>query len=136
MSEESSGFPWPPYYGHFNFFEARMRGHSRIKSIKAAQAGVYDLTLTTDSSIRVFVCECYSFGVAEYVEVMRKLGQLDAIVINSAWCGYTWDAKHTTRGDKVGLYKIGDFMAALNKPHIWDYLNESEKERFAKQGWL
>jgi hypothetical protein len=79
---------------------------------------------------------CYSFGVAEYVETTRQLGHLDAIIINSMWCGYTWDAKRTTRADKVGLYKIRDFMAALNKQNLWDYLNDSEKEKFAKEGWL
>jgi len=131
-----AAFPWPPYYGHFNFFEARMRGHGRIKAMSASAEGVYDLTLTTGVSIRVFICECYSFGAAEYVETTSKLGRLDAIIINSAWCGYTSDAKRTARAEKVGLYKIGDFMAALNRPNLWDYLNEGEKEAFKKKGWL
>lgn len=136
MDEQTSAFPWPSYYGHFNFFEARMRGHSRVAAFKGNDAGVYDLTLASGGSIRIFICECYSFGLAEYIETIEKLGRLDAIVINSAWCGYTWDAKRTSRSDKVGLYKIGDFMAALNKPEVWDYLNDAEKETFQKKGWL
>ncbi|WP_159008522.1 hypothetical protein [Bradyrhizobium sp. S69] len=137
MSDEvTPTFPWPSYYGHFNFFEARMRGHGSVKAINANPNGVYDLTLTSGRLIRVFICECYSFGVAEYTEVTQKLGHLDAIIINSAWCGYTWDAKRTTRADKVGLYKIGDFMSALNKHNAWDHLNDAEKEKFAKEGWL
>jgi hypothetical protein len=134
--EETSAFPWPSYYGHFNFFEARMRGHSRITGIKGDGNGIYNLTLASGGSMRIFICECYSFGVAEYVETIEKLGQLDVIVVNSAWCGYTWDAKRTARSDKVGLYKIADFMAALNKPKVWDYLNDSEKEAFKTKGWL
>ena len=50
--------------------------------------------------------------------------------------GYTWQAKRTSRSDKVGLYRIGNFMAALNKPNVWDYLNESEAETFKEKGWL
>ena len=136
MAEEISVYPWPSYYGHFNFFEARMRGHSRIESLQGNGSGVYDLVLTSGGSLRVFICECYSFGVAEYIETIGRLGALGAIIINSAWCSYTWDAKRTSRSDKVGLYKIGDFMAALNKPKVWDYLNEGETETFKEKGWL
>jgi hypothetical protein len=113
-----------------------MRGHSRITGIKSDGNGIYDLALASGGSMRIFICECYSFGVAEYVETIEKLGQLDAIVVNSAWCGYTLDAKRTARSNKVGLYKIADFMAALNKPKVWDYLNDSEKEAFKTKGWL
>jgi hypothetical protein len=136
MAEETSSFPWPPYYGHFNFFEARMRGHSRITGIKNEGGGIYDLALASGDSMRVFLCECYSFGVAEYIETIEKLGRLGSIVINSAWCGYTLQAKHTARSEKIGLYKIGDFMAALNKSNAWDYLNDGEKDAFQKNGWL
>lgn len=136
MPEEKSTFPWPSYYRHFNFFEARMRTHSRIASIKGHGDGVYELGLSAGGSLRVFVCECYSFGVAEYGETVERLGKVDAIIINSAWCGYTPDAKRACRADKVGLYKIGDFMAALNKLKLWEYLNEVEVENFTKRGWL
>jgi hypothetical protein len=129
-------FPWPSYYRHFKFFEARMRQHGCIARIKSAENGVYDLALSSGDSLRVFVCDCYSFGAAEYAETIDKLGKLDAIVINSAWCSYTSDAKRTCRSNQVGLFKIGDFMAALNKPRIWEYLTEAETAAFTKKGWL
>jgi hypothetical protein len=135
VPEETAAYPWPSYYGHFDFFEGRMRSHSRIASIMGSGDGVYDLGLKKGGALRVFICECYSFGVAEYTEVVAKLGQLDAIIINSAWCGYTPDAKRMCRTDKVGLFKIKDFMAALNKPDLSSYLNATEKEAFAKKGW-
>lgn len=113
-----------------------MRGHSRIKSLIGDGNGIYDLALNAGGSMRIFICECYSFGVAEYIETIDKLGPLDVIVINSAWCGYTLDAKRTSRSNNVGLYKIGDFMAALNKPEIWGYLNDREAETFKEKGWL
>src|SRR3546814_1248291 len=34
------------------------------------------------------ICECYAFGVADYIETTGKLGHLDLVIINSAWCGY------------------------------------------------
>jgi hypothetical protein len=136
MSASSSSFPWPPYYGHFQFFEKRMQQHSQVTSLKAHGGGVYDLALRLGDPLRLFICECYSFGAAEYIETIGNLGELDAIVINSAWCGYTSEAKKLCRNEQVGLFKIGDFMAALNKPKIWSYLNETEKDAFEKKGWL
>src|SRR3546814_12029570 len=38
--------------------------------------------------LRLFICECYAFGVADYIETTGKLGHLDLVIINSAWCGH------------------------------------------------
>ena len=85
--------------------------------------------------IRVFICDCYSFGVAEYMEVLNQIGHVDAIIINSNWCGYSLDVKHYCMEYKVGVFNIGDFMAALNRPNFWTYLNSFEVEDFKKMGW-
>jgi hypothetical protein len=136
MTGHSDKFPWPPYYGHFAFFEQRMRTHSGVTNLKSESNGVYNLTTKFGKSLRIFICECYSFGAAEYVETTQTLGKFDAIVINSAWCGYTMEAKYLTRNDKVGLFKIGNFMSALNKADVWDHLTEAENETFKTNGWL
>jgi len=129
-------FPWPPYYGHFNFFETVMRQHRCVSNVKKVDAHTYELTLSTGGKLRVFICECYSYGVAEYAETTAALGSFDAILINSNWCGYTPDAKRICRGDKVGLFKIRDFMAALNKRDFWSYLTDAEIQSFKEKGWL
>lgn len=136
MPGHSEQFPWPSYYGHFAFFEQRMNAHSGVVSLKAVGDGVYEITTKHRKTVRIFICECYSFGAAEYVETTQALGELDAIVINSAWCGYTMEAKRLARNDEVGLFKIGNFMSALNKADLWDHLTEEEHEIFKNKGWL
>jgi hypothetical protein len=129
-------FPWPPYYGHFQFFEKRMRSHSQVSNLKALGNGLYEITTRNGDALRVFACECYSFGAAEYVETTEALGHLDVILINSAWCNYTLEAKRLCRTDKVGLFKIGDLMAALNRQGLHNHLTKDEREAFKKNGWL
>jgi hypothetical protein len=128
-------FPWPNYYGNFNFFEDRMN-HNRVRTLNNLCNGRYDIVRDTGEVLRIFICDCYSFGVAEYIETKSKLGKLDAIIINSCWCGYTLEAKHHCRLQEVGLFTMADFMAALNMQDPWTYLHESDKKLFKKNGWL
>lgn len=132
MPAHSEAFPWPSYYGHFNFFEARMREHNRVSSISYEAAGVYNLILHNNKCLRIFICECYSFGVAEFIEVSMNVHNIDAIIINSNWCGYTMEVKHHCRKLNVGVFNIADFMAALNRDDFWNHLDQREKESLKK----
>ena len=136
MPAHSQDFPWPSYYGNYDFFEARLQEHNGVADIDLLGDGLYKVTRASGQPLQVFICECYSFGVAEYFESIEKLGPLDAVIINSIWCGYTYEAKRLCRDQKVGLFKIGDFMAALNRQKFWTDLSERETEYFKEQGWL
>lgn len=134
MPAHSEEFPWPSYYGHFKFFEDRMKQHSKIKSVEKVDGGLYNLTLSDSRTLKVFICECYSYGTAEYIETLKNIGQIDSVIISSNWCGYTRDLKIQCRTDKVGLFDIRDFMAALNQTNYWIYLNEHDAKTFKKLG--
>ena len=122
MPANSEEFPWPSHYGHFNFFEKRMKDHGRVGSITPDGDGVYLLMRSDGQELRVFICECYSFGVAEYLEVLKKVAEVDAVVINSMWCGYTSEAKRQATSDHKGLFKVSEFMGALNMQDYWNYV--------------
>lgn len=136
MAAHNEVFPWSSYYGHYKFFEGLLSKHEKVSILTALGDGVYGLARPRGDTLRVFICECYAFGVAEYLEAIEKLGHLDAVIINSEWCGYSPDAKLHCRENSVGLFKIGEFMAALHRDDYWMYLTDREKEYFSKQGWL
>jgi hypothetical protein len=135
MASHSLGFPWPSHYGHFDFFERKMEQHQKVASLVVESGGVYRLVRVGGDTLRVFICECYAFGVAEYLETTSQLDQLNAIIINSAWCGYSPEAKRQCRDEGVGLFRIGEFMGALNRVDYWAYLTEWEEKYFLQQGW-
>lgn len=136
MPAHSEEFPWPSCYGHFSFFEQRMHAHSRVRDLEASGEGKYRLFKTDGTVLETFICECYSYGAAEYLETTTKLGKLDVIIISSNWCGYSDDLKMQCRDEQVGLFSIRDFMAALNRPDFWAYLSDWDKERYKKRGLL
>ncbi|WP_326525551.1 hypothetical protein [Sphingomonas sp.] len=98
--------------------------------------GVYRLIRANGDTLRTFICECYAFGVAEYMETVAQLGHLNAVIINSAWCGYSPDARRHCRDDNVGLFRIGEFMGALHSDEYWAYLTDQEAKYFGERGWL
>jgi len=136
MPAHNDKFPWMSYYGHYKFFEDKMLLHNRVGDIQNTGDGLYEINLGVGKVIKVFICECYSFGLAEYYETIEKLGEIQAVIIDSIWCGYTSEAKRYCREHGVGLFSIGEFMAALNMENFWEYLTKEEKEYFKKKGWF
>ena len=132
MPVHDKEFPWMSYYGNYKFFEDRMTSHSKVYNILNIGDGIYDIELTDGEKLRVFICECYSFGLAEYYESVEKLGELNAVIINSNWCGYSMEAKLHCREYEVGMFDINGFMAALNIKNFWEYLTKQEKKYFKK----
>ncbi|EPY7408850.1 hypothetical protein ABVL72_24260 [Klebsiella pneumoniae] len=136
MPAENNKFPWLSYYRNYNFFEQRMREHSKVVSCENINIGLYNIRLTNGKILKVFICECYAFGTAEYVESCENYGELNAVVISSNWCGYSLDIKRDCMQNNVGIFNIGGFMAAINRDMFWTYMTEYEKERFKEYGWL
>lgn len=136
MVAHSQIFPWPSYYGNYEYFERQIGNHDQVEVLTRQSSGIYDLERTQGDTLRIFVCECYAFGIAEYIETTQKIGEVDAVIINSAWCGYSPEAKQHCRSAQVGLYKIGDFMAALRRVDYWNYLSERERKFFQEHGIL
>ena len=136
MPAHNDEFPWMSYYGNYNFFEQRMREHTKVRSINLINPSIYEINLVDGRKLRVFICECYSFDIAEYIELCRNYESLDAIVISSNWCGYSLDVKRHCMADHVGVFNISGFMAAINRNEFWSYLTRFERERFQENGWL
>jgi hypothetical protein len=113
-----------------------MGSHSRVLELNPLGQGRYRLTKNDGVVLEIFICECYSYGSAEYLETITKLGKLDAIIISSNWCGYTEELKMQCRDERVGLFNIRDFMAALNHPELWLYLSAWEEEKLKKRGLI
>ena len=129
MPAHNSTFPWLSYYGHYAFFEARMREHSKVRDIRRINTGLYDVRLLDGRTLRTFICECYAFDDASYHETVENYGPVNAVVISSNWCGYDFEMKLARMQDRVDVFDIKGFMAAINRPNFWEYMTEDERDR-------
>ncbi|WP_444924376.1 hypothetical protein ACJJH9_03860 [Microbulbifer sp. DLAB2-AF] len=136
MTAHNEEFPWMSYYRNYKFFEQRMHEHSKVDSLENIEPGLYSISLHSGSVLRVFICECYSFDVAEYIEACENYGSLDAVVISSNWCDYSLDVKRYCMSENVGIFDISGFMAAINRKKYWTYMTQHERDHFQENGWL
>lgn len=113
-----------------------MHEHSKVDFIENIAPGLYNIGLHSGRELKIFICECYSFDVAEYIESCENYGALDAVVISSNWCGYSLDVKRHCMSENVGVFDISGFMAAINRNEYWAYMTKYEKDRFQENGWL
>ncbi|WP_019217976.1 hypothetical protein [Legionella tunisiensis] len=135
MPAHNEDYPWMNYYGNYNFFEEGMQAHTNVETITKVNPSLYEIKLTDGRVIKTFICECYSFSITEYQELCERLGEINAVIINSNWCSYTLEVKRHCMNENVGIYDIRGFMAAINMKNYWQYLTESEKEKFKEKGW-
>ena len=127
MPSHSENFPWPSFYGNYRYFEHAVWDHRATLVLTEESPGVYEYRRQIGDSLRVFICDCYSFGLAEYQEVIDEIGDVDVIVINSGWCGYTQQAKEHCKSQKVGLFRFGEFMGAMNMREYWNYVAPDDR---------
>ena len=110
-----------------------MREHSKVLGLQKINTGLYDVCLLDNRVLRVFVCECYSFGDADYHETVENSGPVNAVVISSNWCSYDFEMKLARMQEEVGVFDLQGFMAAINRPKYWEYMTESERKDWLKR---
>ena len=133
MTAHNKTFPWSSYYGNYRFFEERMNSHGKVRDLREIDSGLYELILNDGRELRVFICECYSYDLAEYYETVENIGKVNAVIINSNWCGYTLDAKTHCMNNQVGLFDIRTFMSALNRERFWEVMTDYEKDQLSRR---
>ncbi|WP_336026043.1 hypothetical protein [Acinetobacter pittii] len=128
MPAANNDFPWMSYYGNYNSFKRKIKFHDKVVKVVDIDAanGLFDI-VQENRTLRIFICECYSFGVAEYEEALEKFENLDAIIINSTWCSYTPDVKEYCKEQRVGVFNLAEFFGAINLLNFWNYVAPNER---------
>lgn len=109
-----------------DFFEKILSQHSMIASFKKTENFVYRLNLINNNSYLVRLTNKYSVSLSDIVEGINE--GFDAIVTISSWNDYTYDAKEYALQHDFGLFKIREFMGALNFSNPSQYYTRIDEE--------
>jgi hypothetical protein len=112
-----SGLGWndPPSTSSLEFFVRAVGEHTRVVGVDAEGSQVFRVRRRELPDVRVWVCDVYTLGVADYAAIRAADGDLDAIVTLSGYNQYTPQAKDQGKEDGIGVFKFGELMSALHR---------------------
>jgi hypothetical protein len=93
---------------------------------------LFAVVRTYGDTLYVWLSDVYTLGEAEYLFLRGKTPEINCIVSVSGYNRYTDEAKEQAIRDRVGLFKIGEFLGALNVKDFWTYVPRPKTDRDAK----
>lgn len=105
----------PPGASGRAWFEQKIKGHTRVRGLQAINELVYVVERVNMPDVRVWLCEAYTFGVADYYAVRQADPEVNAVVVLSVWNHYTPEAVAEAKGDGVLIGTTGELMSALHR---------------------
>lgn len=115
------------------FFEQAMRNHTRVDNIIRISEAYYEIHRDCLSTIKVFVSNYYALSEADYYEVIDEYPDIDCLITISDWNEVTDEAYILGKRHCVGVFKISDFMRAINEERPYTYtkpINRNNNGRF------
>lgn len=118
-------FPRPQ---SITFFERAMRNHNKVRKINKLSDSYYEIVRLDLSSIRVFVSNYYALSLADYYEVLEEYSDIDCLITISNWNGVTQDAYAQGKRNSVGVFKMDEFLGAINFEEPSRYIRPIDRE--------
>ncbi|AVM70927.1 hypothetical protein CO204_02125 [Streptococcus mutans] len=94
------------------YFEQTLERHGRIVRYERPEDFIYKLFLSGGKTYLVWLTNKYTVSINDVVEKINE--GFDALITISMWNSYTYEAKKYALQKHFGLFKIREFMGALN----------------------
>lgn len=123
------------YYTIPQYFLARMAEHSAVLSVKDVSTEeffLYNVVRARHPDITVWLSDAYRFGDMDYQNRPRELIAGDYIIIaRPEAMGAV--SRHLIDVANVGVGMLGEFMGALNRRDMWNYVAPTWEEKQEKK---
>jgi hypothetical protein len=105
----------PPDANSREFFKSTLGQHARVREVVEEAPQRYLLKRRGMDSVRLFLTNVYTLGIADYLAISQAHQDIDAIVTLSGYNTYTPEAKAQALQNGTGLFKFKELMGALHK---------------------
>ncbi|MFT8349337.1 hypothetical protein [Clostridium saccharoperbutylacetonicum] len=109
------------------FFENAIRSHSKVRGLTKINDFYYSIDRINLKSVKIFITNLYTIGLADYLEINDIFNDLDGIVTISNWNGYTSQVKSVAKKNRIGIFIFEEFMGALNINDIYNYTKRDSR---------
>lgn len=96
------------------FFLENVGQHAKVESVEQESQNVFVVHRRRMPDVRVWLCDVYTVGIADYTRIRDADFDIDCIVTISGFNSWTREAKDQGLEDGVGVFKYGQFKGALN----------------------
>jgi len=118
-----------PSWKSVQFFRDAIASHTVVESLIDRGENVFVINRKLRSPVVVFLTDVYTVGMADLVDVMARIPDLNCIVTISNWNGYTYEAKEHGIQNQLGVFLLSELMGALNRQDYWAYVKHDEDGR-------
>ncbi|WP_444283365.1 hypothetical protein [Granulicatella adiacens] len=109
------------------FFEKAMNNHSRVSRYRCLSDSYYEIYRNELPTIKVFVANYYALSVSDYYDIVSDY-EVDCLVTISKWNRVTQDAYELGKSNGIGVFKMDEFLGALNNARPCTYIRPIDRE--------
>lgn len=109
------------------FFEKAMNNHSIVIGCRRLSDSYYEIYRDELPTIKVFVANYYALSLSDYYDIVSDY-KVDCLVTISKWNGVTQDAYELGKSNGVGVFKMDEFLGALNYARPCTYIRPIDRE--------
>src|SRR4051812_2285559 len=93
-----------------------MESHNKVSGVEKVSPNRWDLTLTNDAVVQVFITDVYTFSASDYARLRAQYPDVDIIVSASKWNHFSTQASEEAADDGVATVKLGgQLMSVLHE---------------------
>lgn len=112
--EQLLDLPEAPDYHAMKFWNSTVPNHAKVVRIEQVDDRKYRIERSYGDTITCFLSNQYDFTLTDYHAIIARHGDVDAIINISDWNGYSLDAKNLSVENRIGLFKLREFLGALH----------------------
>ncbi|WP_147565059.1 hypothetical protein [Coprococcus eutactus] len=100
------------------FFKRVMMEHEKVEKIDLVEEddykAVFEIHLADGRTLVTYIGDVYVLTAADVRAIVSEYEMVDSIVVVSNWDEYTSEAKEIAKTMGIGVFKLKEFMKAIN----------------------
>lgn len=100
------------------FFKRVMMEHEKVEKIDLVEEddykAVFEIHLSDGRTLVTYIGDVYVLTAADVRAIVSEYEMVDSIVVVSNWDEYTSEAKEIAKTMGIGVFKLKEFMKAIN----------------------
>ena len=105
---------WGVSYSTISFFEGALAGHNKVESFTRVNDIHFIIEYVHGTTLHILLVNEYSLGLAAVLRAKAEFPEIEFVVTDGNWNGYTPEAKEYGWHNDIGVFNTGEFFGALN----------------------